>query len=72
MNSASRERLAGDLPVSAALQSEHWWDEEGTQPSRVSGAPEKGHCFQEQLEVASPLLTLEKCTVDSSALIGKY
>lgn len=57
MNSASRERLASDLPVSAALQLEDWWDEEGA--------------ATQQLVVASPLLTLEKCTVDSSALISK-
>lgn len=50
MNSASRERLASDLPVSA-LQLEDWWDEEGTANSiRVSGAPEKGQ-HQEQLAV---------------------
>lgn len=45
------------MPVSAALQLEDWWDEEGA--------------ATQQLAVASPLLTLEKCTVDSSALISK-
>ena len=38
MNSASRERLAGDLPMSAALQLEPWWDEEGTATQQSLGS----------------------------------